>query len=96
MKNVTTVKDQLHENKVLDLCEQVKYCEGELEACKKIDKANKKDIANLCDRMRLNKNVCDCMVYLMREEDGTKKEIIKKFGREIKTSGAEKDSLLSK
>ena len=83
LKNTMSLNDKLHENEALDLHHKAKYCKGESTTQKEIDEVNKYKIANLCNRRRLSNCHADCVVYLMRGELGSRKDIIVKLERKI-------------
>ena len=62
------MKDEIHENELIELCQQMRHYEGESEAFKEMHKSNKIKIIKLHDRIRLNKVFNACKVYLMRNE----------------------------
>ena len=91
-----SLNDKLDENETLGTCHKAKYCERESEAYKEIDKVNKDNITNLQNRIRLSNSVNDCMVYLMRGELGSRKDIMAKLERKIEISHAEKCEMENK
>ena len=68
LKKVIEMKDEMCENETFKLHQQMRYFQGESEACEEMNTKNEKELVNLCDNLRLNKVVHDCTACLMINE----------------------------